>query len=143
MHGSERFGPVAGPFTNLSQAYVGSLDVLARRFEPLAVGAGRYNLELFGLMTRRARAWLEVPSRLGQCRTPQDLANEQLRFWRAAVQDYADGTKRLSLAFSGLAAPGADGVWGGKAVTPPRDHLAFSDAKHTGGDIAKRDRRAA
>ena len=56
MRAVDRFGPMAGPFSNMSEAYLGGLDVLARRFEPLALGAARYNLELFGLMTRRTRA---------------------------------------------------------------------------------------
>jgi len=139
MNGSERFGPVLG--ANLSQAYVGNLDAVAQLFQPLAVGAGRYNLELFGLMTRRTRAWLEVPTRLSQCRTPNDLVNEQLRFWQAAVQDYADGAKRLALAFSSFAAPGLDGR--GTVATSTRDYLGFPDAKTTAAEPAKRDRRAA
>jgi len=146
MSAVEHFGPLSGPFTNVGQAcqaYVGNLDVMARRFEPLAVAAARANLSLFGLMTRRAQAWLEMPTRLGQCRTPHDLVSEQLRFWQTAVHDYADATKRLTLAVGSLAAPGYVGAWGGKAATPLRDHLTFPDAKHTGGEAAKRNRRAA
>jgi len=141
MSAVDRFGPMAGPFSNISEAYLGSLDVLARRFEPLALGAARFNLELFGLMTRRTRAWLEVPTRLGQCRTPQDLAGEQLRFWGTAVEDYTDCTRRLTVALGTLAAPGFHS--GVKAAGPVRDHLAFPDPKRTGGETPKRDRRAA
>jgi hypothetical protein len=137
MSAGERFGPLSGPFSNISQACFGSLDVMARRFEPVALGAARCNLELFGLMTRRARAWLEIPTRLGQCRTPQDLAGEQLRFWRTAVEDYTDVSRRLTVAL--FAPSGFDA--GRKAAG--RDYLAFPDAKRAGDETAKRDRRAA
>jgi len=135
MSAEERFGPMSGPFSNISQAYVGSLDGMARRFEPLAMGAARCNLELVALMTRRARAWLEVPARLSRCRTPPDLGSEQLRFWRTAAQDYADATRRLTVAFGALAVPGIDG----KATA--RDYLTFPE--RTAAETARRDRRAA
>lgn len=143
MSASERFGPMAGPFGNVIEVCAGNLDAMAKRLEPLAVGAGKCNLEVFGLMTRRARAWLELPSRLGQCGTPQDLFDAQLQFWRTAVQDYADGAERVTLALRALAAPGPDGVWGGNASTPARDYLAVAGAKAGAAEAAKRDRRAA
>ena len=74
MSASERSDPKAGPFVNLSQTYCNGLDVLAKSYEPVLKGAGRWNLEVMGFMTRRARAWLEIPARASQCKTPQDLA---------------------------------------------------------------------
>ena len=69
MSGCERLDSKAGPLGNLSQTYYGSLDMMAKGFEPALKGVGRWNLELIGLLTRRSQAWLEMPARLGQCRT--------------------------------------------------------------------------
>ena len=143
MSASERGDPVAGPFGNLSQAYCTRLDQLAKSYEPALKNAGRWNLELMGLMTRRAQAWLEVPSRASQCKTPQDVVREQLRFWQTAAQDYTEGTKRLAAAFGALAAPGLNGAWGGKTAEPGRDYITVAETKSAAAETQKRDRRAA
>ena len=143
MSANERIDPKTGPFGNLSQAYFGNLDKMAKHFEPALRGAGRWNLALMGLTTRRARAWLEIPTRLSQCKTPQDLVKEQLRFWQTAAHDYVEGTERLTGALSALAGPGLDGTWGGRTVTPARDYISFPDAQPGGAETPKRDRRAA
>jgi hypothetical protein len=54
-------------------------------------------------MIRRARSYLELPERLGNCRSPQDLAVEQVRFWQTFYQDYAEGAQRLTLAWTAMA----------------------------------------
>src|SRR5258706_8834684 len=76
MSGNDRFDPKAGPLGNLSQACFGGLDMMVKGYEPALKGVGRWNLELVGLMTRRSQAWLEVPVRLGACKTPVDVFNE-------------------------------------------------------------------
>jgi hypothetical protein len=138
MNASERADPKAGPFGNLSQAYFGQLDMIAKGLEPALKGVGRWNIELMALMTRRARAWAEIPSRLGQCKSPQDLIGEQLRFWQAAAHDYADGAQRLTVAFGALAVPGLNGALGAQPVA--RDYITFAEPKP---EPAVRDRRAA
>lgn len=143
MSASERSDPKAGPFGNLSQAYFGNLDMVAKGCEPALRGAGQWNLELIGLMTRRAQAWLEIPARLGQCKTPQELVKEQMRFWQAATHDYAEGAQRLTVAFGALAVPGLNGAWGGKTVARARDYITFPDAKPATAETPERDRRAA
>ena len=80
MSGSERLDSKAGPLGNLSQAYFGTLDTIAKGYEPALKGVGRWNLELMGLMTKRSREWLEMPTRLTRCKSPVDLVNEQMRF---------------------------------------------------------------
>lgn len=143
MSASERGDPNAGPFCNLSQAYFSGLDMAAKGFEPTLRSAGRWNLELMSLATRRAQAWMEIPTRLSQCKTPQDLAKEQMRFWQVATHDYAEGVRRLTVAFGALAVPGFNGAWGGKAVAPARDYITFAEAKPAAAEETKRDRRAA
>ena len=91
MSGSERLDPKAGPLGNLSQTYFGNLDMMVKGCEPALKGVGRWNLEVVGLMTRRAQAWLEIPTRLSQCKTPADVFGEHVRFWQAAGNPCIDG----------------------------------------------------
>jgi hypothetical protein len=133
MTGTERLDSKAGPLGNLSQAYFGGLDVMVKNCEPAITGVSRWNLELFGLLARRSQAWLEVPTRLMQCKTPGDLVNEQVRFWQSAAADYTEGSRRLSAAWGACAAmPKLNG-------TLPRDYMTFADPK----DAAKHAERKA
>ena len=134
MSGSERLDSKAGPLGNLSQAYFSSLDMMVKGCEPALKGVGRWNLELVALVARRSQAWLAVPARLMQCKTPVDLANEQMRFWRSAATDYSESSRRLSAAWGACAAmPKLNG-------TQPRDYMTFTAPT----DAAKRtDRKAA
>jgi hypothetical protein len=142
MSAGERSSSAAGPFVNLSQAYCNGLDVLAKSSEPLVKGVGRANLEVLGLFTRRTRAWLELPSRLSQCKSPQDLAQEQLRFWQNATLDYTEGAQRLATAFSALAPAGLNGAWNVKAA-PSRDYISVQETRQVAGEAPRRERRAA
>ncbi len=142
MSVGERIDPQSGPFGNLNQAYFNNLDAAAKGFEPVLRGAARWNLEVLGLMTRRVRAWAEIPSRLSQCRTPQDLVREQLQFWQTVAHDYTDGAQRLSVAFGGLAVPGLNGAHAGKDMAPERDYITFPEPKPA-AEQPQRSRRAA
>jgi hypothetical protein len=143
MSAGERGSPTAGPFVNLSQVYCNGLDVLAKSSEPLVKGVGRVNLEVLGLMTRRTRAWLELPARLSQCKSPQDLQVEQLRFWQNAALDYTEGVQRLATAFSALAPAGLNGAWSVKATPPSRDYISVHEARQVAEEAPRRERRAA
>jgi len=134
MPASERLDAKCGPFGNLWQAYANSLDGVARSCEPAAVGIGRWQLELMALALRRTQAWLEIPARLGQCKTPQDFLGEQLRFWQTASAHYSEGGQRL-LSTVLSAVPTA-------ASEAGRDFIAVSQAREPAPAPAK-DRRAA
>jgi hypothetical protein len=126
MSGNERTEPKAGPFGNLSQAYFSGLDLMAKRYEPAFRGVGRWNLEMFGLMSRRAQAWLEVPARLSTCRTPQDLMREQIQFWQSATRDYVESGQRLSAALGSFVAPtGLNGLLNAHE----RDYISFPEGE--------------
>ncbi|NJO23765.1 MAG: hypothetical protein HC868_13605 [Sphingomonadales bacterium] len=92
-----------------------------------------------GLATRRARAWLEIPARISQCKTPQDLIREQLQFWQTAMHDYNEGARRLTIAFGAIAPVGLNG----QAAPPARDYISFAETKASSEDAPKRERRAA
>lgn len=141
MSGSERMDPKLGPFCNLGQAYFSGLDLLAKSYEPAFRNATRWNLELAGLATRRARAWLELPGRVAKCRTPQDLAQANLEYWQTAAKDYTDGAQRLAVAAGAFALPGLKGGWVKSA--PGRDYITVTEAKPVAEDTPRHDRRAA
>ena len=146
MSGSERLDSKVGPLANLSQAYFGGLDAMMKGYEPALKGAGRWNLELIGLMTRRTQAWLEIPARLRRCKTPTDVMNEQMRFWQTATSQYADGSHRLAAAFGACAVmPHFNGAWGGKTVAQSRDYITFPEPKESAASPAPKrgDRKAA
>ena len=87
-------------------------------------------------MARRAQAWLEIPSRLSQCKTPADLFKEQTKFWQAAAADYSEGSQRLTAAWSACAVmPKLNG-------TQPRDYITFPEPQETPAP-PKRERKAA
>lgn len=136
MNASERMNSEGGPLGNLSQVYFGGLDNMVKRAEPALKSIGRWNLELAGLTTRRSQAWLEMPMRLGRCRTPVDVFNEQMRFWQTAAADYADSWRRLSAA------------WGACAVMPKlngatRDYMTFDDPSANPAAARRGERKAA
>jgi hypothetical protein len=115
--------------------------------EPSLKGVGRYNLELFSLMTKRSREWLEIPTRLSRCKTPVDVVGEQMRFWQTATAQYADASHRLAAALGACAAvPYFNGAWGGETVERTRDYITFPEPKESVADAAASthsDRRAA
>jgi hypothetical protein len=135
MGGNERMDAKGGPLGNLSQAYFDGVDKMVRGCEPSLKGAARWNLELLGLMTRRSQAWMELPARVGRCKTPVDVYNEQMRFWQTAAADYTDGWRRLAAA------------WGACALLPklngalPRDYMAVAEPES--GAAARRSERKA
>jgi hypothetical protein len=134
---SERSNP--GPFANLWQAHLSNLDTLAKGCEPAFVGLSRWNMEMATLAIRRTQAWLEVPARLGSCRTAPDLTSEQIRFWQKASTDYREGVQRIASALLSAATPVSIGTRVGAATQQPRDYIAVA-AK---SDDRRSERRAA
>jgi hypothetical protein len=137
MPTSERNDAKGGPLGNFSQVYFGGLDSVAKGYEPALKSLGRWNLEVVGLMTRRSQAWLEVPVRLGRCRTPVDVFNEQMRFWQSAVADYSDGWRRLTAAW------GACAVMSRLNGAQPRDYMTFGDPQESSMPGKRGERKAA
>jgi len=140
MGSNERVDPKCGPFANLWLTYSNTLDGLARGCEPAALGLSRYNLELMTLALRRTQAWLEQPARLAKARTPQDIMNEQVRFWQTASADYAESSQRLLSALFAAAAPAGVRPGEGQAV---RDYMAVAEVKEAPAARPLKDRRAA
>ena len=91
---------------------IGSIEAGAHSFELFK----SVNLEVMSLATRRTQAFIEIPSRLGACRSPEDFFGEQLRFWQTAVAEYTDSYSRIFDAYRTRVPV----TWGnGKALAGP------------------------
>lgn len=121
------------PFQSLFQPAFSSMDNVLLAYEPMMRGMVRCQLEAMGLASRRAQAYMELPSRLSQCRTPHDLMNEQNRFWQNAFQQYTDSSRRMLSAWNqALALPPPFGpVDAEPKQARPRDMIAVPEAKST------------
>lgn len=106
--------------------------------EPLLKGVARYNLEVMGLVSRRAQAWLETPSRLAQCRAPKDVFELQSQFWQIAVHDYSEATQRMTSVIAACAPAAWDAALSKSADQPPRDYITFPEPAPNGRADAER-----
>ncbi|MFA5948986.1 MAG: phasin family protein [Hyphomicrobium sp.] len=80
--------------------------------------AARCQLEMLGLANRRAQAYLEYPSRLARCRTPQDVLEQQIGFWQNTIEQYLESVAHVTEIWAEvIPASGAN---------PERDYIDFS-----------------
>lgn len=134
---------VLGPFGNPFQMYFSAIDQMSQSMGPMK-GYARCQLEMMGFMSRRAQAYMEIPSRLSQCRTPQDLMNEQMRFWQNAFQQYSDSSRKIMEAWAQAVVPPVG--FGGRPAARERDYISFPDPKTANGQagpVQHRERRVA
>ena len=114
-----------GPFENYFHAYSSSLDTAAQTFEPVFKGMARCQLEVLGLMSRRAQAYLDLASSMTRCRGPQDFASASLQFWQTAFQHYTDSSRQITAACAQMAtAPMGLAACGG--AHGRRDYITFA-----------------
>ena len=119
-----------------------NLGVSAQASAPIVKAAMRFNMELMSLTGRRMRAYLDLPSTLGRCRSPQDLAAEQMRFWQTAARDYSDSSRNAMEAWTTLLSSSASLTNG--AAPADRDFMEFNDARDDEAPARKQaSRRAA
>ena len=89
----------------------------------------RAQLEVMGLAVRRAQAYMQVPTQLARCRTPRDVADEQMAFWRTAMEQYIGSSHRLMEAWTGMV-PAMCALGGNGRAAPgeqrERDYISFS-----------------
>jgi hypothetical protein len=114
----------AGPLPDLLEAYFAGVNQMAQGLGPMK-GIARCQLEMMGLMSRRAQAYLEIPSRLSRCQSPQSLMLEQLRFWQNAFQQYSESSRHIMDAWgqAGAALLAQSVPKNGKAAS--RDYISF------------------
>jgi hypothetical protein len=87
-------------------------------------GMTRCNVEVMNLMRQRTQAYLELPKRLAECKGPQEVLSEQMKFWQTAAEDLQTGSRRIMAAWS----ESMPQLSNGNGSTPiPRDHITFQD----------------
>jgi hypothetical protein len=115
---------VFGPSVDALKVFFNGLENVPSAFAPMKV-AVRLQLEATGFISRRAQACLEIPARLGQCRTPQDLVTEQMRFWRTAYEQYVESAQRMGQIWSSAASFPFGGT--DQPSRPERDYITFPE----------------
>ena len=120
--------PSGGPFKNVFETCCGMMDTAAQRFEPLYKSVAGSGLELLSLMSQRAQAYLELPTSVGNCRTPQDLVDEQVRFWQTALRQYGESSQRAMNAWAtSMSLLGGVLTPFPPAGKPERDYITFPE----------------
>lgn len=78
-------------------------------------GSSRYmralaqaNVEMVGLVGRRSKAYFDLPAHLAQCRTPQQMWDEQTRFLQDMLLDYQVTNDRMVNCWVEAASPDLD-----------------------------------
>lgn len=116
---------VANPFS----AQTDMQDLPQRMGAPLKA-LMRSQLAWSALANRRAQAYMQIGGRLAQCRTPHDIVNEQLAFWRTATEQYAEGYRRMLDAWSSF------GFFGeADSARAERDYINFNGSKDRDADV--------
>jgi hypothetical protein len=99
--------------------------------EQMMRGYARWQAEVQGLMARRAQAYMELPNRLAQCRTPQDIVQEQQRFWKTCFEQYGQSSQQIMQAFMQMMAmPLVAGLPSEPANR--HDYLSFPEPRSNG-----------
>lgn len=130
----DKSNPSGGPVQNV---FNGSwLAAAGKNFEPWLRAAAQGNMEILTLMGRRAQAYAELPMRISQCRTPQDVANEQMRFWQTMARQYTDSSQRVMGAWLEVS---KQNLARGEKSKAERDYITFPEPEEAAGD----ERRAA
>ncbi|MGI9425801.1 MAG: phasin family protein [Hyphomicrobiaceae bacterium] len=63
-------------------------QALTKSFTPATEALTLAYSDSVRLMSKRARAYIELPGALAACKTPQDLVAAQQSFWQTCVHDY-------------------------------------------------------
>lgn len=122
-----------GAFNAAPETYFEGLSVAAQLMEPWFKAWARGNLELMTLASRRARAYLELPEKLGRCRSPQDLVHEGVCFWQAMAEDYTESSRRLAGGWSAIMQQPRSS----EPEARERDYVTFPESGDTKQDAAR------
>jgi hypothetical protein len=123
--------------------YFSGLEAFGQAYDPYLKAFARAQLEVAGLMSRRAQAYMEIPARLSRCRSPQDVAEEQMQFWRSVFEDYSASTTRITRGLASIAAPTFGLAASDDEMDSARDYITFPEPEEAARPGRPRDRRAA
>jgi len=141
-HASNSHANGKSPAHSAFQMYFGGLEALGQAYDPFLKGLARTQLEWLGFVNRRAQAYMQIPTRAAQCRTPQDVLTAQAQFWRAAYEDYTESMGRVTSALSACMPPNLAALTD-EALSNAHDYIAFPEAKEPPGSGRSRERKAA
>jgi len=114
------------------------LNAAQQGFDSWMRGMARCQLEMQGLVSRRAQAYLELPGRISHCRTPQELVQEQTRFWQTAAEQYSDCSRKMFNAWTQLFNLSLPEVTGTDVVPPrERDYLTRAEPRSPNGTVER------
>jgi hypothetical protein len=130
------------PAHSAFQMYFGGLEAFGQAYDPFLKGLARTQLEWLGFANRRAQAYMQIPTRAAQCRTPQDVLTAQAQFWRAAYEDYTESVGRVTSALAACMPPNLAALTD-EALNNAHDYIAFPEAKEQPGSGRSRERKAA
>ncbi len=91
-------------------------------------------LEIVALSSRRAQAYMAIPTELAACRSPQDVMSAQARFWETAFAQYNQSARAIADIWTGLMPSAAAQPRSATPVPAQRDLITFPDpAPQRGG----------
>jgi hypothetical protein len=118
------------PIRNVFQTYFSGLEALGQAYDPFMKGLARTQLEVLGFANRRAQAYMQIPARAAQCRTPQDVFSAQMQFWQTAMSDYQESVGRVTNALASCALPNLAAITD-EAIANAHDYISFPEVKET------------
>ena len=122
--------------------YLSAWSSLAGEWSGAGKSVAHVNIELATLASRRAKAYLNLPSQLATCRLPQDFANLQLSFWQTCMGQYTECARNVGRyvsevqSFTGidesLSDPDSADVKSTRIT--PRDYITFPEPQANATD---------
>lgn len=109
----------------MTAMYWQGFETAAKAWAPLSRTVSQIQLEAIGLAANRARACLEFPATLTQCRTPQDVLLAQSKFWQSAVSEMIETNQRLASGWQSRLADASKAL--ATSMEVARDRLEFPD----------------
>ncbi len=116
------FGVAFQAFTNIAKQDFNGVrplgsgpEAVMAQMSTATKSAARVQLEVMGFAVRRAGR--RSACKLARCRTPQDFANEQMNFWRTAMEQYI-GSPHRNIREARQAPPAAMSALGATAAAP-------------------------
>ena len=88
MFGGVKDGSYRSFWVDFAAPYGAGKTAWAKEIEPIAKAMSLAQYEMLGLMSKRARAYMDWPTRFARCRSPKDVLTLQQSYWQQCVADY-------------------------------------------------------
>lgn len=127
--------PFASPMAMAS--FWQSFGGVAKATEPVMRTVAQTQCEAVGFAANRTRAWLDLPSTVSRCRTPQELAAAQMQFWQTASHEYMAFGQRVAQGWQAQFAAGQTAL--NAAAEMARDRIELPEAPPSRRSTGDRD----